>query len=236
MTLTVKGEQMENISNYQPSKAVLTSLRTVNFVAVVGPTGAGKTTLITEATQRDTSMRMVITETTRPPRPGEKEGVNYYFKTRSDVLARVEKGEYVNVATSFNGTDIYASHRDSYPQAGVALMALFAQVVPEFRRLPFASFKAIFVIPASYEVWQSRVQSHHFTPEQKAKRLDEAIRSLEFACQDSDVAFVINDDIGLATSDFVCISTNQPLTARQQADQLRARAIAQAMLGKVAAM
>lgn len=224
---------MEDIGKYQPSASVLKSLGKVHFVAVVGPTGVGKTTLINAAMRRDPRLRMVITETTRPPRPSEQEGVDYYFKTHTDMLTRVDRGEYVNVATSLNGADIYASHRDSYPQTGIALMALFAQVVPEFRRLPFASFKALFIVPASDELWQTRTQSHHFTPEQKTKRLDEAVHSFEFACIDSDVLFIINDDLELATGDLVWLATGQPLTARQQSDQSRARIIAHTALDRL---
>lgn len=69
------------------------------LIVVSGPAGSGKTTLcarLTEAYPR--AIRRVITCTTRPPRPGETDGVDYHFLTRGDFEAQVARGVFLEHA------------------------------------------------------------------------------------------------------------------------------------------
>jgi len=223
------------MQDYHPTKTVLDRLRDVQFVGVVGPTGAGKTTVINEAMARDPALHLIVSDTTRPPRPGERGGVDYNFRAEGDMQRAIAKRAYVNVAPSLNGTDIYATHPDSFPHEGVGVMALFAQVVPEFRGLPFASCTVMYIVPPDIQTWLARAGAHHFTPEQKAKRFGEAARSLQFACEDTKAAFVINDNLFTAADDFIALAHNRPLTLRQQQDQIRGREIAHKLLSALAA-
>jgi len=213
-----------NTTDYRPAAHVVDRLRQVNFVAVVGPTAVGKTTLINAAIQHEPSIHLVLNNTTRPRRPGERDGVDYLFQTRAAMEARIAKGEYVQVAPSVLG-ELYATAPEGYSTDGVAVMAVLAEAVPLFRALPFQSMTSLFVIPPDWATWQQRLEQHGFAPEQRQKRLAEAERSLQFALSDHETRIVINENLDKAAEDFVSVALGRPLDARQQADQARARHI-----------
>lgn len=216
-------------ASYQPAPHVIDRLKQVRFVAVIGPTAVGKSTLIKAALEREPSIHLVLNNTTRPPRPGEREGIDYLFKTRPEMEARITKGEYVQVAPSVLG-DLYATAPEGYSTDGVSVMAVLAEAMPMFRALPFQSLASVFVIPPDWETWQHRLAQHGFTPEQRAKRLAEAERSLQFALDDPDVQIIIDRDIDTAADDFVRLVLGRPLTERQQQEQRQAREIIRDLL------
>lgn len=77
------------------------------LVVVSAPSGAGKTTLCDELLKRDPSVQRAITCTTRAPRPGERDGVDYHFLTPAAFQQRVAAGEFLEHATvhgNFYGT------------------------------------------------------------------------------------------------------------------------------------
>ena len=123
------------IQPYTPAPHVLDRLRQVDFVAVIGPTSVGKTTIINAAMAREPLLSLVLNNTTRPPRPGEREGVDYLFRTREAMEARIAKGEYVQVAPSVLG-ELYATAPEGYRTDGVALMAVLAEAMPHFGPCP----------------------------------------------------------------------------------------------------
>lgn len=66
------------------------------LVIVSGPSGAGKTTLMREVLRRSTvPLWPSVSATTRPPRPGEKDGVDYYFLSPEEFEARRQRGEFL---------------------------------------------------------------------------------------------------------------------------------------------
>jgi guanylate kinase len=62
---------------------------------VTGPSGAGKGTLIKALLARRSDLALAVSATTRPQRPGEVDGRDYYFLSEEDFLARVERGEFL---------------------------------------------------------------------------------------------------------------------------------------------
>ena len=214
---------------YQPAPHVIDRLKQVRFVAIIGPTAVGKSTLITAATKLDPSVHLVLNNTTRAPRPGERDGVDYLFKTREAMEARIAKGEYVQVAPSVLG-ELYATAPEGYSTDGVAVMAVLADAMPAFRALPFQSISSVFIIPPDWETWQQRLAKHGFTPEQRVKRLAEAERSLQFALDDEQTRIIIDGDVEQAAADFVVLAHGQPMDDRLQQDQARAREIVRDLL------
>ena len=62
---------------------------------VTGPSGAGKGTLIARVSPRFPELAVAVSATTRPQRPGEKNGVHYYFLTPEEFDRRIEAGEFL---------------------------------------------------------------------------------------------------------------------------------------------
>ena len=65
---------------------------------ITGPSGVGKGTLIRGLMERLPSLQLSVSATTRAPRPGERDGVDYHFLSREDFDARVAAGEFVEHA------------------------------------------------------------------------------------------------------------------------------------------
>ncbi|MDH5453546.1 MAG: guanylate kinase [Paracoccaceae bacterium] len=71
------------------------------LIILSSPSGAGKSTLAKRLMAWDPSMRFSVSATTRPPRPGEVEGRDYFFKTPDVFKAMVERGEMLEHAEVF---------------------------------------------------------------------------------------------------------------------------------------
>jgi guanylate kinase len=71
------------------------------LILISAPSGGGKTTLCQQLLATRPEMTRAITCTTRVPRPGEKDGVDYYFFEPADFQRRVQAGEFIEHATVF---------------------------------------------------------------------------------------------------------------------------------------
>ena len=207
-------------ANYRPAQRVLDRLRHVDFVAVVGPTAVGKTTIMKAAMEYHPELSMVVNNTSRKPRPGEREGIDYFFKSREAMEVAIKKGEYVQVAPTLFG-DWYATAPEGYATNGVCMLAVVAKAIPVFRALPFKTMRTIFVLPPDWETWQTRLARHGFDAEQLQRRMSEALQSLEFALKDTQIEFVINADLATAAEDFATLVLGEESTERLTADQQR---------------
>jgi guanylate kinase len=70
---------------------------------VTGPSGAGKGTLIRGLLRRRSDLRIAISATTRPRRPGEEEGREYYFMDEAEFARRVDEGEFLEHVVYVSG-------------------------------------------------------------------------------------------------------------------------------------
>jgi len=71
------------------------------LLLISAPSGGGKTTLVRQLLRARRNMVRAITCTTRPARPGEKNGVDYYFLKPADFLRRVQAGNFLEHATVY---------------------------------------------------------------------------------------------------------------------------------------
>lgn len=71
------------------------------LVVISGPSGAGKGTIYGKVIEQ-TGMKRSVSVTTRKPRPGEVEGVNYYFRTEEQYQQMIASGEFLETAAVYN--------------------------------------------------------------------------------------------------------------------------------------
>ena len=89
--------------------------RTGLMVILSSPSGAGKSTLARRLMEWDDSLRFSVSATTRAPRPGEVDGVDYHFTTREAFLRMVAEGQMLEHAEVFG--NLYGSPRGPVEQA-----------------------------------------------------------------------------------------------------------------------
>ena len=171
------------------------------IVAVVsGPSGVGKTTVIDGLLKRPGYARSV-TATTRPPRPGEKDGRDYMFLTRERFEDGLRAGRFLEHATVHG--NLYGTPRDGVEavlaRGEVCLLNIDVQGAESLRRsgLPVVT---IFLLPPSTEELLARLEKRATEPpEEKARRLEVARR--EMAEADRFDARVVNRTVAEAVAE-----------------------------------
>ena len=172
---------------------------------VTGPSGVGKGTLIRSLRERHPELELSVSATTRPPRPGERDGVEYHFLDEAEFERRRLAGDFVEHAD-------FAGHRygtlrselESRTQAGapVVLEIELAGARQLRERLPAAV--QVFIAPPSREVLQERLRGRATDEaDEVAERLRVAER--ELAAQDEFEHVVINDELQAAVQELDAI-------------------------------
>ena len=122
---------------------------------VTGPSGVGKGTLIKALLERVPGLQLAVSATTRKPRPGEVNGVDYHFLSQQDFDRRVEAGEFVEHAVyagNSYGTLLSELQR---PARGIVLEIDVQGARQVSGTLPQAT--RIFIEPPSFEDLESRL-------------------------------------------------------------------------------
>jgi len=181
---------------------------------ITGPSGVGKGTLIRALLDRVPALELSVSATTRPPRPGEEDGVHYHFLTPEDFAARVQAGGFVEHAVySGNHYGTLRSELDRRLAEGrPVVLEIEVQGARQVRAaLPDAV--AVFIAPPSREALRTRLIGRGTdTAEQVQERLRTADRELEAQSEFAHV--VVNDRLEEAAEELVSIvqdSLSQPL-------------------------
>ena len=69
-----------------------------NLYVIAAPSGGGKTSLVNALLEREPGIRLSVSYTTRPPRPGEKDGVHYHYVDEAGFMALKARGEFLEHA------------------------------------------------------------------------------------------------------------------------------------------
>lgn len=210
----------ELVKGYQASDQVLAHINNIDLLMIVGGTGVGKTSII-----KRLGIPYVLSDTTRPIRPWEINGLDYFFRTDYDQLAaEINQRKFVQVNVFPTG-DFYGTRASAYPELGFAVYAVVYDLVPRMRELGFSDTITAFVVPPSFSEWMNRLDRSSEERDLMAKRFEEAHRSFEFALNDKDTHFILNDDLDEAVT-----QTNMLLGGKiDQARETKARQAAEAI-------
>lgn len=190
---------------YQASEKTKQQLANVDLLAIVGPTGVGKSTIIKEL-----GLPYVMSDVSRTPRSDEKNHRNYHFRDDYlEIIKDIKSGEYAQFFVS-KYDEFYGTRASAYPEEGPCTMAIVASAMPVFRNLGFRRVFAVYVMPPSYVEWMRRIGGARTND--LLGRIDEARQSINMALQEQDqYHFVLNDELSLAISDIKSIMNGEQL-------------------------
>ncbi len=144
----------------------------MNSVFIISaPSGSGKSTLVQWLLQSVPNLTFSVSYTTRAPRPAEKDGVHYNFRSRAEFEKCLERGEFLEYAEVYG--NYYGTHRTSVDNAIRARKDLVLDIdVQGARQLKVAIPEAIgiFVLPPSREVLEQRLRARSQDSEEVIQR------------------------------------------------------------------
>jgi guanylate kinase len=192
---------------------------------VAAPSGGGKSSMVNGLLEREPGIRLSVSYTTRPPRPGESEGNHYHFVDVPTFLALKDRGEFLEHA--FVHGNWYATSA-AWLRAQVAsgqdvLLEIDWQGAAQVRRLIPDSVH-IFILPPSTAALKERLTKRAQDSDVViAQRLDAAREELRH-CGEFDYV-IMNQDFARAVDDLSAIVRAARLTApRQQVRHAKALA------------
>ncbi len=172
---------------------------------ITGPSGVGKGTLIRGLRERIPELELSVSATTRAPRPGEQDGVDYHFLSRAEFDRRVASGEFVEHADyAGRSYGTLRSELDRRVKAGVpVVLEIEVQGARQVREaMPEAV--QVFIAPPSLEALRTRLVGRGTDDaEEVARRLE--VAETELAAQPEFGHVVVNDRLEDALEQLVAI-------------------------------
>jgi guanylate kinase len=170
-------------------------------VVITGPSGVGKGTLIRSLLTRMPELQLSVSATTRRPRTGETQGVDYHFMSPEAFAEHVAAGDFVEHA-DYAGAR-YGTLRSELETRGSAgrpvLLEIEVQGARQVREA-MPDTVQVFIAPPSTEALRARLIGRGTDdPEQIARRIQTAER--ELAAQDEFTHVVVNDRLEDAVSE-----------------------------------
>ena len=181
------------------------------LVVVSGPSGAGKTTVMKRVFERsDLPLVRSVSATTRPPRPGERDGVDYHFLTEEEFAVRQKRGDFLESVQVFGRSHWYGTLRSEVTTGLAAGKWVVLEIDVQGARAAAAEYPdaiTIFIQPSSPAVLERRLRGRATeTEEALGRRLERA--RWELAQAPGYRAIVINDDLDRAVEE-ICDILNR---------------------------
>ncbi|OOF79170.1 guanylate kinase [Rodentibacter caecimuris] len=190
-----------------------------NLYILSAPSGAGKSSLISALLKNDSStQKMVsISHTTRNPRPGEIDGVHYYFVSKEEFESLIKQDLFLEYATVFGG-NYYGTSLPAIQENLAKGIDVFLDIdwqgAQQIRK-KVENVKSIFILPPSLQELERRLigrgqDSESVIAERMAKAKDEISHYDEYDY------VIINDHFDQALADLQSILRAERLTKRYQ--------------------
>ncbi len=147
---------------------------------IAGCSGVGKGTLLNLFLERNPKIKLSISATTRKPRKGEQEGVNYFYITKEEFINSIKNDEFLEW-TEFSGN--YYGTKKSFVEKtlnkGTDLILEIEVNGAKNVKAQKPDAVTIFIMPPSVEILEQRLRGRHTEDEETIqKRLNEAQREI----------------------------------------------------------
>jgi len=176
-------------------------LNSPNLYVVAAPSGGGKTSLINALLKMDDRIKLSVSHTTRPPRPGEENGVHYHFVDESGFVSLIRENAFLEHARVFDNR--YGTGRQAVKQQLAAgfdvILDIDWQGARQIRET-FPSCCSVFIIPPSLAVLRQRLEKRGQDSEAVIRRRMRDAQA-EISHWNEFDFLVINDDFDLALQD-----------------------------------
>ena len=182
--------------------------KTGTLIVISAPSGAGKGTICRKLLKRNKNLCMSISMTTRSPREGEENGVDYYFVSKEEFKKRISEGKFLEYAKVHND-NYYGTPKDKVDEwlkeEKDVILEIDIQGALEINdKVKEAIF--IFIMPPSMQILKQRlIRRNTETKEQLIERFKTAYKEINEVSKYNYV--VINDDINLAVKKIESILT-----------------------------
>ena len=177
------------------------------LLVVSGPAGVGKGTIDRALLERNAGMRLSVSATTRPPRPGEIDGKSYYFVTRAQFESMIENGELLEHAEyvgNYYGTPLAPIREALEAGTDVVMDVDVVGALNIKKRLPEAVL-VFLTAPSLAEIRRRLEKRGDVSPEAMEKRMERAKWEYSQAYQYD--YLVVNDTVGHAAAELLAIMT-----------------------------
>lgn len=177
------------------------------LVVLAGPSAVGKSTVVRLLRARVPDLHFSVSATTRDPRPGEVDGVDYHFVTRAEFDRMIDAGDLLEWADIHGGLQRSGTPAQPVRDALAAGRPVLVEVdLAGARSVRAAMSDAVltFLAPPSWEVLVERLTGRGTESDDVvARRLDTA--RTELAAQDEFDVVVVNDDVDRACDELVSL-------------------------------
>jgi guanylate kinase len=177
------------------------------ILIISGPSGCGKSTLLKEVYKDISDYYFSISTTTRAPRVGEVNGVDYFFVTKEEFEADIKNGdflEYAKVHDNYYGTSLKPINK-ALDEGKLVIFDIDVQGHEIVRSKLNSIVTSVFITTPSLEILQTRLNSRNTdSTEIIEKRIKNAKGEVEYF-QDYDY-LIINDDLEVAAKQLVSIA------------------------------
>ena len=176
------------------------------LTVLAGPTAVGKGTVSTYIRDNYPGVWLSVSATTRPPRPGEQDGIHYFFKSAQEFDSLIENGELLEWAV-VHGQNRYGTLRSTVDAAIAEGRSVLLEIDLQGARqvkqaVPDAQF--VFLAPPSWDEMVRRLVGRGTeSAEEQQQRLETA--KLELAAEPEFDHTVINDDVRRAADELVSL-------------------------------
>jgi len=188
---------------------------------ISAPSGAGKTSLVREVLTTVPGVALSVSHTTRPMRPGERDGVHYHFVSVAEFQEMIAAGaflEYAQVFDNYYGTSL-AGVGDQLRGGQDVILEIDWQGAQQVRQL-FPEVVAIFILPPSREVLENRLRARGQDSEAVIARRLREVRT-EISHSNEYDYLLVNEDFGQAVVDLQSIMRARKLRRDPQEEVLR---------------